>query len=143
MAAVPRDIDIEQGATFRLAWEYHQQAVDPDTGELLFEADGVTPVLGPVYDLTGCTARAEVRRRPNTETTLIATSTDADDGITLGGVAGTIEWVISDEKSEAIGPLSRNLLAVYDFKLYWPSGDETRLLEGVATISPAVTKDPA
>lgn len=154
MAAVPRDIVIQQGSTWRLAFTFCAQARDVDD-ELVFEADGVTPVAGEPYNLTGCTARMHVRKAANSELWL-ASTTDADDpddltvgGITLGGVLGTVELLISDEKSEALdlttgpfgGPFKRIKVGVYDAKLYWPSGDEEHLLTGAARVKPSVTKD--
>lgn len=150
MPAYPLDIIIQQGSTWRLAFTFYPQAVDVD-GNLVFEADGVTPVLGDEpYDLTDCTARMQVRKSPVGALWLEA-STDTDDGITLGGVLGTVEIVITDEKSEALdsvdgpfgGPFRRPRIGPYDAKLYWPSGDEEHLLAGSATVRPSVTKDSA
>lgn len=128
MAALTRDIIIEQGATFRLAFTYATEGVD-----------AVTP--GPPYDLTGVTARLQIRAKFGDPTVMLEATTDLGDGILLGGVAGTVEIIITDEKSETLGLLAKPVNGVYDFKLAWPSGDETRLLQGAVSISPAVTWD--
>jgi hypothetical protein len=128
MAAVPKDLSIEQGSTFRLSFVY------------AYDLAGATP-----YDLTDCTARLQVRAKFGDPVTLLEVSTDlvgtppAEDGVVLGGATGSIVITITDEKTEALGFLTKPKVGVYDFKVYWPSGDETRLLQGAVTISPAVT----
>lgn len=129
MTAAVRNIYIEQGATWRLGFTYCQTGPD--------DVDG-NPTVGDPYDLTGCLARMQVRTKPNSDDALI--SIDETDGVTLGGVDGTIELVVTDEKSDALGPLPRNLKTVYDCELEWPSGEVDRLLQGSATISPNVTR---
>lgn len=72
---------IYQGATFRkrLTWK------------------GPLPAQTPI-DLTGCTARMQVRPEVESPTVLLELTT-ANGGITLGGVAGTIELFVSDDAS--------------------------------------------
>lgn len=139
MAAIPMTMEVEQGATWRLSFTYCQIAVDGQ-GEPILDADG-NFTAGAPHDLTDCTMRLQARKGPTSETTLLEASTDADDGITLGGVLGTVEIVISDEKSEALGYFTNPKTGKFDCKLYWPSGEEDRLLAGPVTISPTITRD--
>jgi len=76
-------LTIYQGATFRkrLTWK------------------GPLPAQTPI-DLTGCTARMQVRPEVESSTVLLELTT-ANGGITLGGVAGTIELFVSDDDSAA------------------------------------------
>lgn len=141
MAAIPMDITVEQGATFRLSFTYCTILVDVDDVPIL-DANGEFQA-GPAHDLTGCTMRMQVRKTPTSEEVLLQASTEADDGIELGGVTGTVEIVITDEKSEALGAFANPKEARFDAKLYWPSGEEDRLLAGGCTIQPAITRDPA
>lgn len=128
MAALPKNLAIEQGATFRLAFTYCHAGVDDSTP-------------GAPYNLTGCTARLQVRAKLGDEETILEASTGVAGGITLGGALGTVEIVFTDEKTEALGPLIKAVTGVYDLKLIWPSGEETRLLKGTVSVDPAVTWD--
>lgn len=117
MAAGKRDIYIEQGATFRL--------------NLLWKDS-----LGNPVNLTGYSARMQVRRAYNNPYTLLSL-TSSDGTITLGGSLGTIvvdgPALLTEEMSSRVG--------VYDLELESADGTVTRLLEGKVTISPEVTHD--
>jgi hypothetical protein len=116
MAAAKYNILIEQGATFQL--------------NLLWKDSAGTPI-----DLSGYTARMQVRRKVDSPTTLLSLTTE-NGGIALGGITGTIAVVAqataTDDISEKIG--------VYDLELVDGSGVVTRLVEGCVTISPEVTR---
>lgn len=117
MAAAKLKLVIEQGATFRklLTWK------------------AGTP-LAPV-DLTGCTARMQIRSTLPSPTVLHELTTE-NGGITLGGAAGTITLYIS--------PIQSALMAwtagVWDIEIITSAGDVTRLLYGPVTVSPEVTR---
>jgi hypothetical protein len=116
MAAATYDILIEQGATFQL--------------NLVYKDSGGSPI-----DISGYTARMQVRRSYDAPTALLDLTTE-NGAITLGGVAGSL--VV-----EAGPTLTRDLPAkggVYDLELVAPSGVVVRLIRGTATISPEVTK---
>ncbi len=66
-----------------------------DAGEIEWATDGV------LVDLTGYTASLKARAYPDASTALI--ELDEGDGITLGGVAGTIEIEISAARTTAMG----------------------------------------
>jgi hypothetical protein len=67
----------------------------------------------------------------------ILTLTTENGGITLGGAAGTITLSATAIVTAALtAPFS----GVYDLELVSGGGVVTRLLEGVATVSPEVTR---
>lgn len=116
MAAATYDILIEQGATFQLDLVYKDSA-------------------GAPIDVSGYTARMQVRRTYDAPTALLSLTTE-NNCITLGGAAGTV--VV-----KAPATATDNLPAktgVYDLELISPSGDVTRLIRGAVSISPEVTK---
>ena len=112
-----KDFTIHQGTTFRqpLVWK---------TGSSL------TPV-----DLTGATARLQVRSKVASEDVLLSLSTE-DTGIVLGGSAGTIDLFLSDTDTSAL----TWEYGVYDLEIVRASGDVVRLLQGVFTVSKEVTR---
>jgi hypothetical protein len=118
MAAAKLKLLIEQGATFRkvLTWKAGTPAV--------------------AVNLTGCTARMHMRG-VITDTVPLITLTTENGGITLGGVAGTIELVITATATAAITWTT----AVYDLEIVFASGDVRRLVYGPVTVTPEVTRD--
>lgn len=115
MTAAQHDIVIEQGATFTL--------------NLLWKDANDTPI-----NLTGYTARMQVRHKFTDGTALVSFSTAAGT-ITLGGSAGTIAV-------SGLATLSNSLVrsGVYDLELENAGGVVTRLVEGKVTIKPEVTR---
>ncbi len=108
---------IYQGATFpkRLRWV----------------APGGTPV-----DLSGYTARMQVRSEVESPTVLLSMTTE-NGGITLGGAAGTIDLYVSAEQTAAITWEG----GVWDLEIVYPSGEVTRLAQGSMSVSKEVTRD--
>jgi hypothetical protein len=130
MAAGTLPITLEQGATFRLSFVYGTRGPD--------DVDG-NPTMGTPHDLTGCTARMQIRQKFGSPVVI-----DLEDvlsaslpGIVLGGVTGEISIHISDEQTEAL-TIKRGK---YDLKIIFPSGDEKRVLQGDVTVSKAATHD--
>jgi len=115
MSAGKYNFTIEQGATF---------------DELLIYKDD----SGALVDLTGYSARMQVRVKITDAQTLISLTDTA--GITLGGATGTIHLFISDIDTAAL-PITN---AVYDLELVDATGVVTRLLEGAVSLSPEVTR---
>lgn len=107
---------IYQGATFRkrLRWS------DPSK----------TPI-----DLTGCTARMQVRADVDAVLALLTLTTE-NGGITLGGPAGTVDLFIADEDTAVITWDG----GVWDLEIQHPGGDVIRLAEGSISVSPEVTR---
>lgn len=109
---------IYQGATFRkrLTWT------------------GPAPTRTPI-DLTGCTARMQVRPDIESATVLVELNT-TNGGIALGGMAGTIELFVSDDAST----LFTWTAGVWDLEIEFPGGDVRRLAQGSISVSPEVTR---
>jgi hypothetical protein len=115
MAATTYDILIEQGATYSQSITYKDNGV--------------------AVNLTGYTARMQVRATLEAASTLVELTT-ANGRIALGGAAGTITLTISATDTAAL----TSGRGVYDLELVSGSGIVTRLLQGVATISRNVTR---
>lgn len=116
MSAGRFDLIIEQGATFRQLFEWHDEH-------------------GNLIDVTGMTARMQIRRTYDADTAMV-TLTDTD-GITLGGIAGTVLVVITDEITQTLSPA---VTAVYDIELGTPDGGVERFLEGGVRVTSQVTR---
>lgn len=115
MAAAQYDIVIEQGATFQKTVTWKDSA-------------------GDEIDLSGYSARMQIRARKSSTTTLLSI-TDAD-YITLGGAAGTV--AISIPASVTADLDFRR--AVYDLELVSGGGIVYRLIEGTVELSKEVTR---
>lgn len=108
-----------QGETFTtvVTWE-----IGPD-------ADNMEPV-----DITGYTARMQLRKKyssPGADVSL----TD-EDGLELGGVAGTVAVTIAAATTSAVAAAKY----VYDLELEAPDGSVKRLLAGTFVLTPEVSK---
>ena len=110
------DITIEQGATFQL--------------NLIWKDSAGAPI-----DLTGYTAKMQVRQRYASDDAVLSLSTTAGT-IVLGGVAGTINITGPAADTAAITIKQ----GVYDVELTSAGGIVTRLIEGCVAISPEVTR---
>ncbi len=108
------DLDLYQGAT----WSY----------VLTWEVDGDPVNLG------GYSARLQARTEPDATATALSITTGS--GITLGGSAGTITLSRTPAQTAALTP-GRYL---YDLELESGGGVVTRLVQGVLTIWPEVTR---
>lgn len=124
------DLPIDQGETFRWAFVF---ATRPEV-----EGDPWVPV-----DLTGCTARMQVREKYGSE--VLASVTTEDGGITLGGADGRVEVFLTDVQTDELGVKEGSTrprtAASYDIELIFPSGDVKRLIQGAITIDPNITRD--
>lgn len=109
------DLCIPQGATFSRV--------------IRWKADGAN------VNLTGYTARAQIRPTAASATTTLSLTTE-NGRITLGGAAGTITLTISATDTAAIAAGRY----VYDLELVSAGGIVTRLLQGVVTVSANVTR---
>lgn len=119
MAAFKLNLSLLQGETFVqvIAWK----------------AGSPTPV--PV-DLTGCTARMQVRTAVEAPDVVLALSSD-DGRIALGGVDGTLTLSLTAAETAALPP---RLQAVYDLEIVHPDGTVRRLMAGKVAVSPEVTR---
>lgn len=115
--SIRQNITIEQGATFKLPvlWK--------DTN-------------GVPFDLAGFSARMQVRSTHASTGTLL-NLTSAAGGIVLGGAEFNI---VATASATATAALPAPHLAVYDLELVSAGGEVYRLLEGMARITPEVTR---
>lgn len=111
------DITIEQGATFQL------QITWKDRDDI-------------AIDLTGFTARMQIRRRVGADEVLVEATTE-NGYIALGGATGTVEISIPADVTEALN-FKRG---VYDLELESSGGIVTRLIQGCVYVSREVTRD--
>lgn len=107
-------LDIKQGATLDYTWTWTSG--------------------GTVVNLTGCTARMQGRTSVGATTTIFSLTTE-NGGITLGGTAGTISILLTDEQTALITESG-----VYDIEIEFASGVVRRILEGAFILSPEVTR---
>jgi hypothetical protein len=126
MAAIQRALLIEQGATFTLGFTWHQ------------EGDVVNGVVtaGDPYDLTGWTARMQLRQKQGSPVLLEATTENGK--ITLGGTTGRVDVKFTDADTGSLTVASGR----YDLELVDPAGDVLRLLQGSVTVDANITQDP-
>ena len=128
MAAAVKNLTMEQGADF---W-YQIEWLHPNP---------TTPGLpGPPYDLTGASARMQVREAQGGSVLLDATS--ANGSIALGS-NGVLVLHLSAEQTTAIATKKTK----YDLEVVIPSGGAEvpgvyRLLQGSVLLSPNITQDP-
>lgn len=116
MAAGVYNFTIEQGTTFRRTLTLKDSAGDP-------------------INLTGYTARMQIRAEVESTTVLLSLTT-SNGGISLGGAAGTIEWFISDTNTSAI-----TSEGVYDLEIVNTATNEvTRVLKGKVRLDKEVTR---
>jgi len=118
------NITCQAGATFgrTLTFKY------PDPG---------SPPSDPTYiawNLTGYTARMQVRRTVESSTTLISLTTE-NGRISLGGPTGIIELNITAADTATI-----ESSGVYDLEIIASNGIVSRILQGNFTLSPEVTR---
>lgn len=87
-------------------------------------------------NLTGYTARMQIRERVNSPTSLISLTTENNRIVITNAPQGTFELRISDADTSSLN--FKN--AVYDLEFVSPTGFVRRLFEGSVTLSPEVTR---
>jgi hypothetical protein len=85
-------------------------------------------------NLTGYSARMQVRESYSSPNTLVSLSTGS--GITLGESAGTINILISAVETAAFTPNTY----IYDIELVSPNQSVIRIVEGSFIVTPEVTR---
>jgi hypothetical protein len=98
---------------------------DPETG-----ASG-----GPL-DLTGYTARMQIRPTVGSPELLMQLTSELGGGISIVGVTGTMSLLIGDIATAALAWR----WAVYDLEIESAPGETTRLLRGEVEVQPEVTR---
>lgn len=117
MSAGIYNILAEQGATFQrvITWK---------------DADNIA------QNLTGFTARMQVRDTVDDTAGAILELTTANNRITLGGVSGTVALLVDASTMAALTPEQY----VYDLELVSSAGVVTRLVQGTFIVSGEVTR---
>lgn len=119
MSAVNVPIEIEQGATFFMSFIWAN------------DAEGTEPI-----DLTGVTARMQIRKTQQEAPLIDALSTGGSPMITLGGATGVIDIKIPATATSVLTLKS----ALYDLEAVMANGDVYRVIEGAVTIKPNITQ---
>lgn len=125
MAATIFNIILEPGA-------------DWDCSFILKQDDNPDPLLATPVDVTGYTAKMQVRSQPGAASVLgeVTHLTTASGKITVGSTDGRFDINI---KGAALATLAAPADAVYDLIVTSPAGKTIRVLQGDAKISPRVT----
>jgi hypothetical protein len=118
------DFSVDQGSTkrFNFIWSHNTGTAD-------------TPVWTP-YDLTGCSAKMQVRVAHGKPVLVEITNSTTDGSLTLGGAAGTVAVWLSDENTDLLNVKTTH----YDIEITFPGGDTQRVLQGKITSSLAITQ---
>ncbi len=132
VTAIPKDLYVEQGATFILAFRWMNT---DDDGEL----------LGP-RDLTGWSARMQIRKSQQEDPIGSATTTNGK--IKLGHDPEDEEadddpengWVFVEFTDEDTDEFDLKT-SKYDLELEDPAGRVYRFLQGKVTVSPNITQE--
>ncbi len=109
-------LTIYQGATFKRRLRWMDAARQP-------------------IDLTGCTARMQVRAEIESPAVLLELTTE-NGRIALGGAAGTIDLTIAATDTAALAWDA----GAWDLEIVHPGGAVTRLAQGSVVVSPEVTR---
>lgn len=126
MRAGKYNMTCEQGSTFRRSLFIEQ----PDL---------VTDPTGATYedfDLSGYTARMQVRRTIDSATFLLELTTE--NGALTINPAEAINEIFIDVSASVTASVSTS--GVYDMEIIDPNGIVSRILEGNFTVSPEVTR---
>jgi hypothetical protein len=115
-------LEIPVGGTFApTPWEWRQ---------------GETEATSTAVNLVGCSAVMHVRLKPESTDTLLTLSS-VNGRILLGGAAGTIGLLMTDEDTALISGWKSG---VYDLKLTFPDGSSIFFVEGSITADYKVTR---
>ena len=113
MPAINYDLLIEQGTTWSVTITLKKPTTVP-------------------FDLTGFTARCQLRRSYSASEVLVSPTTTIPDPKTDGKI------ILSLTSTQTTGLEDGS--AVYDVELVGPTGDVARILQGKVKITPEVTK---
>lgn len=109
--------------------------LDIDSSEFSAYASGGEIAFNTPIDLTGYTARMQIRSDVDSDTVLVSLTTE-NGGITLGGTDGTVTLLISATATAALTWDE----GVYDLELVSSGGVATRLVSGRIAVSDEVTR---
>lgn len=114
--AATSNITIDQGATFVKAYRW--------------KVDGVA------VDLTGYTAKMQVRKKASATSEVLLEASSANGRVTITALEGRVAIKIPDEITAALDFSE----AVWDLELTSPAGDVKRLVQGTVTLDKEVTR---
>ena len=126
MRAGNYNITCEQGSTFRRLLEIEQ----PDLA-----ADPTGQTFGP-FDLSGYTARMQVRRTIESSNFMLELTTE-NGGLTINPV-DEINQIYIDVAASVTASVSQN--GFYDLEIINGDGVVSRVLQGTFTLNPEVTR---
>jgi hypothetical protein len=130
MIAGVYNITCQQGSTF-------------DTLATLRYPDPDSIPTDPTYlnwDLTGYTARMQVRKYIESATPVITLTTE-NNRLTLGGAAGTIQFFIRAEDTRDMSTENNPFTSgFYDLEIISPTNEVDRILQGTFTLTHEVTR---
>ena len=127
MPATTKDLYLEQGATFTFIFTWTQGTADP--------AHPGQYIPGSPNDLTGWTARMQVRPAVDSDTKSVDATTE-NNMIVLGGATGDVSIVLPASETDKVTYKK----GVYDLELVSPDGRVVRLLQGRVICSLNVTR---
>lgn len=112
------DLPIKAGATYDETFTWLQ-------------TDNATPV-----DLTGVSARLQLRVGADVADPPLVDLTTANGGIVITAAQGKVRVIIAAALTAALPSTG----GVYDLVITWPDGSVQRLMEGSFSVSPRVTR---
>ena len=127
MRAGTYNFTCEQGSTFSRLIELEQ----PD---LVADPTGQTFA---VFDLSGYTARMQVRRTIDSSTAMVTLTTE-NGRIIINQTPGSINHINIYMADELTATLQSS--GVYDIEIINNDGEVSRILQGIFTVSPEVTR---
>ena len=86
-------------------------------------------------DLSGCTARFQLRRNAGDPVATVDLASEPPAGLTLAGVDGRIDLHLTADQTRALSGTYLGHLEVT-----WPGGRVDRLLEVILTVSPEIVR---
>ncbi len=127
MRAGTYNFTCEQGSTFSRLIEIEQPDLVADPTGQTFED----------FDLNGYTARMQVRRTIDSSTAMVTLTTE-NGGIAINQVPGTSNNLNIYMDNTVTATLLNS--GVYDIEIINDGGEVSRILQGVFTVSPEVTR---
>ena len=122
MAAVTKNLSIEQGATFVLSFVWYS---------------GTEAAPGAPVNLTGYHARMQIRVKQGDPILWEGLDTGTNPKIVIDGPKGQVTITLTDADTDQF--TVRNSL--YDLELVSPTGVVLRMLQGTVAVSPNITQD--
>ena len=96
--------------------------------------DAIDPEITNPYDLSGHTARMQVRRTIDSTTQMVELTTE-NNGLTINESDGSITIEMSSDVTASL-----TTSGVYDLEIIDATGNVSRVIQGTFTLSPEVTR---